>query len=113
MRSSPPFTAEHDMLRRTIRAFVEKEITPHVAAWEDAGRIPRELWRRLGALGLLGLEFPSEYGGGGARLLPGGVVRGGEARRVPRRGPLPGLLATHPSPPPRLRFRPHPPQTEN
>jgi alkylation response protein AidB-like acyl-CoA dehydrogenase len=80
MRSSPPFTAEHDMLRRTIRAFVEKEITPHVAAWEDAGHIPRELWRRLGALGLLGLEFPSEYGGGGADFLAS-VVLGEEMAR--------------------------------
>src|SRR5882672_10053591 len=80
MRSSPPFTAEHDMLRRTIRAFVEKEITPHVAAWEDAGRIPRELWRRLGALGLLGLEFPTEYGGGGADFLAS-VVLGEEMAR--------------------------------
>ncbi len=68
------------MLRRTIRAFVEKEITPHVAAWEDAGRIPRELWRRLGALGLLGLEFPSEYGGGGADFLAS-VVLGEEMAR--------------------------------
>ena len=55
----PPFTDEHELLRRTVRAFVEKEITPYVAAWEDAGQIPRELWRRLGALGLLGLEFPT------------------------------------------------------
>jgi acyl-CoA dehydrogenase len=80
MRSSPPFTAEHDMLRRTIRSLVEKEITPHVAAWEDAGQIPRELWRRLGALGLLGLEFPTEYGGGGADFLAS-VVLGEEMAR--------------------------------
>src|SRR5437773_12333015 len=80
MRSSPPFTAEHDMLRRTIRAFVEKEIVPHVAAWEDAGQIPRQLWRRLGALGLLGLEFPTEYGGGGADFLAS-VVLGEEMAR--------------------------------
>jgi len=36
----PPFTDEHEMLRRSIRAFVEKEITPHATAWEEAGRIP-------------------------------------------------------------------------
>ena len=45
------FTPEHEMLRKSIRAFVEKEVTPHVAEWEDAGQIPREFWRRLGELG--------------------------------------------------------------
>ena len=75
-----PFTAEHAMLRRTIRAFVEKEVAPHVDAWEEAGQIPRELWRRLGALGLLGLEFPVEYGGGGADFLAS-VVLGEEMAR--------------------------------
>ena len=33
-----PFTGEHELLRRTIRAFVEKEVVPQVAAWEEAGR---------------------------------------------------------------------------
>ena len=74
------FTDEHEMLRRTVRAFVEKEVTPHVDAWEEAGRIPREFWRRLGGLGLLGLEFPPEYGGGGADFLSS-VVLGEEMAR--------------------------------
>jgi acyl-CoA dehydrogenase len=60
------FGDEHEMLRRTIRAFVEKEVVPQVAEWEEAGQIPRSFWRRLGELGLLGLEFPAEYGGGGS-----------------------------------------------
>ena len=64
-----PFGEEHELLRRSVRTFVDKEITPHVAAWEEAGRIPRELWRRLGEMGFLGLEFPPEYGGGGADFL--------------------------------------------
>jgi alkylation response protein AidB-like acyl-CoA dehydrogenase len=76
----PLFSAEHELLRRSIRAFVEKEITPHVTAWEDAGQIPRDLWRRLGALGVLGLEFPTEYGGGGADFLAS-VVLGEEMAR--------------------------------
>ena len=78
--SHPLFTAEHEMLRRSIRSFVEKEITPHVGAWEDEGRIPREVWRRLGELGFLGLEFPTEYGGGGADFLAS-VVLGEEMAR--------------------------------
>ncbi len=78
--SHPLFTDEHEMLRKSIRAFVEKEITPHVAAWEDAGQIPRPIWRRLGELGFLGLEFPTEYGGGGADFLAS-VVLGEEMAR--------------------------------
>ena len=74
------FTDEHEMLRRTVRAFVEKEVAPHVDAWEEAGRIPREFWRRLGELGLLGLEFPVEYGGGGGDFLSS-VVLGEEMAR--------------------------------
>src|SRR5713226_6981838 len=68
------------MLRKSIRAFVEKEVTPHVREWEDAGRIPRSLWRRLGELGFLGLEFPTEYGGGGGDVLSS-VVLGEEMAR--------------------------------
>ncbi len=76
----PLFSAEHEMLRRSIRAFVEKEISPRVTEWEDAGRIPRDIWQRLGALGFLGLEFPAEYGGGGADFLAS-VVLGEEMAR--------------------------------
>ena len=76
----PTFTDEHEMLRRTVRAFVEKEVVPHAETWEEAGRIPREFWRRLGELGLLGLEFPTEYGGGGGDFLSS-VVLGEEMAR--------------------------------
>jgi len=76
----PSFTDEHEMLRRTVRAFVEKEVAPQVDTWEEAGRIPREFWRRLGELGLLGLEFPPEYGGGGGDFLSS-VVLGEEMAR--------------------------------
>jgi acyl-CoA dehydrogenase len=78
--SLPTLSDEHEMLRRTVRAFVEKEVVPHVDAWEAAGRIPRAFWRRLGELGLLGLEFPPEYGGGGGDFLSS-VVLGEEMAR--------------------------------
>ena len=74
------FSDEHEMLRKSVRAFVEKEVAPEVAAWEDAGRIPRALWRRLGELGFLGLEFPTEYGGAGGDFLSS-VVLGEEMAR--------------------------------
>ena len=78
--SLPTLTDEHAMLRRTVRAFVEKEVVPQVDAWEEAGRIPRAFWRRLGELGLLGLEFPTEYGGAGGDFLSS-VVLGEEMAR--------------------------------
>jgi acyl-CoA dehydrogenase len=77
---SSMFTQEHEMLRKSIRAFVEKEVAPHVAEWETAGQIPKSFWRRLGELGFLGLEFPPEYGGAGGDFLSS-VVLGEEMAR--------------------------------
>src|SRR6266566_3445025 len=68
------------MLRKSVRAFVEKEVAPRVDEWEEAGRIPKAFWRRLGELGLLGLEFPPEYGGAGGDFLSS-VVLGEEMAR--------------------------------
>jgi citronellyl-CoA dehydrogenase len=59
------FGEEHEMFRRSLRAFVEREVTPHALAWEAAGEVPRELFRKLGALGWLGLRLSPEHGGGG------------------------------------------------
>jgi acyl-CoA dehydrogenase len=74
------FTPEHGMLRKSVRAFVEKEVVPRVDEWEAAGQIPKTFWRRLGELGFLGLEFPVEYGGGGGDFLSS-VVLGEEMAR--------------------------------
>src|SRR5712691_5201735 len=68
------------MLRKSVRAFVEKEVAPRVDEWEEAGRIPKAFWRRLGELGFLGLEFPVEYGGAGGDFLSS-VVLGEEMAR--------------------------------
>jgi citronellyl-CoA dehydrogenase len=60
------FTAEHRQLAETVRRFVEKELNPNVPAWEAAETYPaHEVFRKLGALGLLGLKYPEEYGGAG------------------------------------------------
>ena len=60
------FKHEHDELRRTVLRFVEQELNPHVDEWEDAGIFPaHEVFRKLGALGLLGLTKPEAYGGAG------------------------------------------------
>jgi len=58
------FTAEHEALRRATAQFVEKEINPHVAEWEAAGRFPmHEVFKKMADLGLLGICKPVENGG--------------------------------------------------
>jgi alkylation response protein AidB-like acyl-CoA dehydrogenase len=52
-------------LHDAVRAFVDREIVPHAAAWDRTGRYPRELFARLGELGWLGTAFPDEVGGSG------------------------------------------------
>ncbi|HKG36474.1 MAG TPA: acyl-CoA dehydrogenase family protein [Solirubrobacterales bacterium] len=65
----PPFGEEHEELRESARRFIEREIAPHVDEWEDAREFPRDLYRRCGELGFLGLKFPEEYGGQGGTHL--------------------------------------------
>jgi acyl-CoA dehydrogenase len=60
---SPYFATEHEMLRAQVRRFVETEIKPHGKAWEEQGFVPREVLRRMGSLGFLGIRFPARYGG--------------------------------------------------
>ena len=60
------FTQEHEELRRTVKNFVDKEINPHVEEWEKEGRFPmRELFKKAGDLGLLGISKPEKFGGMG------------------------------------------------
>lgn len=49
--------------------FVQKEVTPHGDAWEEAGKVPREVLRKMGSLGMLGLRIPEEHGGLGLGML--------------------------------------------
>lgn len=60
------FTQEHNEIRRTVKNFVEHEINPYVDEWEDAGTFPmKEMFKKLGDLGLLGISKPVEFGGMG------------------------------------------------
>ena len=59
------FGEPHNIFRDAVRRFVREEIEPNVDDWEEAGRVPKALFRSLGELGFLGVEFPVEYGGGG------------------------------------------------
>lgn len=64
-----PFTEEHEMFRKTVRSFVEKEIAPHIEEWEAAEIAPlHALFKKMGELGFLGLNYPEEYGGMGADI---------------------------------------------
>ncbi len=59
----PYFTPEHEMLRLTVRRFIDAEVLPHADQWEERGMVPREVLRQMGELGLLGIRFESDYGG--------------------------------------------------
>ncbi len=60
---------EHEQLRTTVARFLADEVEPHGERWEDEGCVPREVIRKLGDLGLLGITYPPEYGGAGADAL--------------------------------------------
>src|SRR5579884_1941496 len=64
-RPIPPFTAEHEEFRQTVRRFVQRELRPHAREWEEARWFPNEVFGRLAELGYIGLKFPPQYGGGG------------------------------------------------
>src|SRR5437667_5292623 len=62
------------MFRATVRSFVEREVMPHVEEWETAGRMPKAIFRRMGELGFLGLEYDEKYGGAGGDFLTSVVL---------------------------------------
>ncbi|WP_245589136.1 acyl-CoA dehydrogenase family protein [Desulfatirhabdium butyrativorans] len=57
------FGKTHDLVRKSVREFVSKEVTPFIEEWEEAGEIPREIYRKAADVGILGTGFPEEYGG--------------------------------------------------
>ncbi len=64
-----PFTEEHEMFRKSVRAFVEKELNPHCDEWEEAGIWPaHEVLKKMGNLGFLGLNYDEQYGGANADI---------------------------------------------
>ncbi len=57
------FTEEHELYRESVREFVSKEITPHNADWEKQKMVSREVWKKLGDQGFLGIQAPESLGG--------------------------------------------------
>ena len=76
------FTEDHEAFRGLARDFVEKEVVPNYPEWERGGRMPRDVFKQMGALGMLGMAIPEEYGGGGMPDYRYNVVLQEEAARA-------------------------------
>ncbi len=63
------FNEDHETFRSMVRRFIDNEIAPYHAAWEESGIVPRELWLKAGAAGMLCCTVPEQYGGVGADYL--------------------------------------------
>jgi citronellyl-CoA dehydrogenase len=61
----PPFSPEHQLFRRTLRDYVEKELAPHALEWDEAGIFPREVFQGMAEIGALGINYPESVGGAG------------------------------------------------
>ncbi|GAB3177219.1 acyl-CoA dehydrogenase [Micromonospora palomenae] len=82
-------TPERRQLRELTRAFVTREVLPHLADWERAGEVPRELHATAAKIGLLGIGFPESVGGSGGDLLDSILV----TEEIIRSGGSSGLIA--------------------
>ena len=74
MRKSLYFSEELNMLRDQIRRFIETEIVPNGDAWEEVGKVPREVFAKMGTLGILGMRYPEKYGGADLDMMASVVL---------------------------------------
>ena len=74
------FDAEHNELRASFRAWLEKEVVPHKEEWDEAGIVPRSAFAEAGRHGFLGMAIPEEYGGGGVDDFRYNLVIGEEVQ---------------------------------
>ncbi len=92
---SPHYDDTHEAVADSVRAFVTREIMPHVDEWEAAGELPRDLHRKAAEAGLIGLGYPVEYGGSGEDFdIFHSLVQSEEMCR-PGAGGIPASLLTH------------------
>jgi acyl-CoA dehydrogenase len=59
------YDEEHEAFRGLVREFLKREVVPHFSAWEERGIVPKDFFRKLGDVGIIGMNMPVEYGGGG------------------------------------------------
>ena len=57
------FNEEHELFRQSVRQFIETEVVPSANEWEEKQQVDKAIWKRMGDLGFLGINFPEEYGG--------------------------------------------------
>src|SRR3954468_24872074 len=87
MTARPLLDDEHEAFRRTVRAFLDKEVVPHHAQWEADGQVSREVWTRAGAQGLLCFDVAEEYGGPGVPDFRYNMVLAEELTQAGAHGP--------------------------
>lgn len=83
----PILEAEHESFRQTVRSFLNKEVVPFHDQWEKDGVVPRELWTKAGAQGLLCFDVDEEYGGPGVKDFRYNMVMAEELTRAGVNGP--------------------------
>mgnify|MGYP006275951493 CR=1 FL=1 len=86
-----PFTEEHDLFRKQVRAFADNELAPHADEWEEDRNFPNWVFQKAGELGILGAHYPEEVGGGGGDYWFS-VVKSEELVRCDAAGVSMGLL---------------------
>lgn len=57
------FTEEHELFRKSLKDFLQKEVVPHIEKWESTGTIDRFIWKKFGEMGFFGISYPESYGG--------------------------------------------------
>jgi alkylation response protein AidB-like acyl-CoA dehydrogenase len=87
MTARPLLDDEHESFRRTVRAFLHKEVVPHHEQWEKDGQVSREVWTRAGEQGLLCFDVAEEYGGPGVADFRYNLVLAEEMTRAGAHGP--------------------------
>lgn len=91
MRSTV-YNSDHEAFRDVVRNFLDKEVVEQFPEWEEAGLVPREVFTKIGALGVPGLQVPEEFGGGGANSFKYNAIVSEETARA---GVSLGGLAVH------------------
>ncbi|WP_306320304.1 MULTISPECIES: acyl-CoA dehydrogenase family protein [unclassified Streptomyces] len=76
------FNEDHEAFRRTLRDFIANEVVPVHHEWEEQGHPPRDFYRRLGELGVLGIQVPEEFGGAGEASFKFAAVAAEETTRA-------------------------------
>ncbi|WP_030933892.1 acyl-CoA dehydrogenase family protein [Streptomyces sp. NRRL B-24720] len=76
------FDEDHEAFRTTVRDFIAKEVEPVFHEWEEQGHPPRDFYRRLGGLGVLGIQIPEEFGGAGETSIKYAAVVAEETSRA-------------------------------